>query len=303
MLTVERTKLVSNAYLFRLAVDKNLERFLLSCHYCKSKWFGGSLGDCADRIISDKTISDLVECLIGVFYVLGGLESAVRFCSWLGWNNGLIFTDIVNCDGFYFNGCEDLDSEHLSQLRDFSGNILKYAFHRLEILHEARIHGSFYQQSQKSYQRLEYLGDAILDILVTQHIFFTHCENLSCGLLTKVRSLVVCNSTLAKVSVFAGLHPYILCNGNTGNVSLYEQSMCWTNWDMLHSGECSPPKMLADICESIIGAIFSDCGSLLTTWKAVQPFFEPLFKNVDLFVASHPQTKVRLNTSSHKKYN
>lgn len=61
----------------------------------------------------------------------------------------------------------------------------------------------------ESYQRLEFLGDAVLDFLVTCHVY-EHCGQLSPGELTDLRSALVNNNTLACLSVRLGLHKFLL---------------------------------------------------------------------------------------------
>lgn len=58
-------------------------------------------------------------------------------------------------------------------------------------------------------QRLEFLGDAVLDYLITEHIYHKHPE-LSPGLLTDLRSASVNNDCYARSAVKAELHKHIL---------------------------------------------------------------------------------------------
>ena len=58
--------------------------------------------------------------------------------------------------------------------------------------------------------RLEFLGDAILDYLITKHLY--HLEDhhkLSAGALTDIRSALVCNATLAHWAVENNYHKYL----------------------------------------------------------------------------------------------
>jgi endoribonuclease Dicer len=57
-------------------------------------------------------------------------------------------------------------------------------------------------------QRLEFLGDAVLDFLLTQHLFNEH-KGLTPGLLTKLRSASVNNERYARVAVKHKLHIYL----------------------------------------------------------------------------------------------
>lgn len=58
-------------------------------------------------------------------------------------------------------------------------------------------------------QRLEFLGDAVLDYAVTAHLYFKY-PGLSPGLITDLRSASVNNECYAQAAVRAGLHKHIL---------------------------------------------------------------------------------------------
>lgn len=57
-------------------------------------------------------------------------------------------------------------------------------------------------------QRLEFLGDAVLDILVTRHLYENHRE-VDPGLLTDMRSASVNNDSFALAAVRQNLHPHL----------------------------------------------------------------------------------------------
>lgn len=58
-------------------------------------------------------------------------------------------------------------------------------------------------------QRLEFLGDAVLDYVVTAHLYFKY-PGLTPGLITDLRSASVNNECYAQSAVKAGLHKHIL---------------------------------------------------------------------------------------------
>lgn len=87
---------------------------------------------------------------------------------------------------------------------------LGYTFNNRAYLLEALTHSSYIpNRYTRSYQRLEFLGDAILDFLVTMHIYET-CEHLTPGDLTDLRSAIVNNITFACFSVRCGFHKHLL---------------------------------------------------------------------------------------------
>ena len=60
-----------------------------------------------------------------------------------------------------------------------------------------------------SYQRLEFLGDAILDFLVTQHIYNNCKKDLKPGELTDLRSALVNNNIFAVIAIQNNYHKYL----------------------------------------------------------------------------------------------
>jgi hypothetical protein len=78
------------------------------------------------------------------------------------------------------------------------------------LLLEAFTHPTFSDNTiTGSYQRLEFLGDAILDFLVTQHIYNNCKKDLRPGELTDLRSALVNNNIFAVIAVQNNYHKYL----------------------------------------------------------------------------------------------
>jgi len=93
-----------------------------------------------------------------------------------------------------------------------------------------------------SNERLEFLGDAVLGVVVTDYLFTTHPE-MPEGLLAKVRSAVVSEPTLAKIA---------------GDLGVGEAVRLGKGEDA--SGGRSKASILSDALEAIIGAVYVDGG-------------------------------------------
>lgn len=93
-----------------------------------------------------------------------------------------------------------------------------YSFHDKELLRHALTHSSYTNESkvrghiEPSNERLEFLGDAVLQILVSECLY-ARFPDVAEGMLTKFRQHLVCEGMLSRVAERIGLGEY-LCLGN-----------------------------------------------------------------------------------------
>jgi len=122
---------------------------------------------------------------------------------------------------------------------------LGHTFHHPEHLAMALTHSSFaneHNQSLESNERLEFLGDAVLELAVSESLFHRFPQAHE-GQLTRVRSRLVKEKTLAQVARDMGLNRVILLGRG-------EESQ----------GGRERDSLLADATEALIGAVFLDAG-------------------------------------------
>ena len=120
---------------------------------------------------------------------------------------------------------------------------IEYTFKNKELLKTALTHTSYaYEKHQESNEKLEFLGDSILEFLSSRNLF-THYKNLHEGEMTKVRATVVCEKSLHKIAV----------RHNFGNYLLLGKSEKLT-------GGNKRPAILADSVEAVIAAMYLDGG-------------------------------------------
>lgn len=120
---------------------------------------------------------------------------------------------------------------------------LGYKFRNSLLLGEALTHPSLAYESAKPHfdnQRLEFLGDAVLQLILTQHLFETF-PGFAEGQMTKLRTRIVSRPALEKFAKKIRLGDYLLLGRG-------EES----------SGGRSRSSTLADAYESVIGAIYLD---------------------------------------------
>jgi ribonuclease-3 len=120
-------------------------------------------------------------------------------------------------------------------------DVLDYSFRDVTYLREALTHASGANHRLVSNERLEFLGDAILGAIVCDLLFRKFPEFLE-GELTRIKSIVVSRRTCAKISEKLGFDEFLVLGKGMG------------------AHEATPPSVLADVFESLIGAIFLDGG-------------------------------------------
>ncbi len=123
--------------------------------------------------------------------------------------------------------------------------IIGYTFQNKELIHEALSHSSYANEKKKlrhSNERLEFLGDSVLSIVVSQYLF-EHYPDLPEGELTKIRAALVCEKSLHRFALQIRLGEFLLLGKGEA-----------------HTGGRQRPSILADAFEAVIAAIYLDGG-------------------------------------------
>ena len=125
-------------------------------------------------------------------------------------------------------------------------HIIGYEFSDISYLESAVTHASYTNEQRlrginvQSNERLEFLGDAVLQIVISEYLY-SNFKRYREGALTKMRQQLVCESTLARIAAELGIGDFL----NIGHGE--EITDCRTR-----------PKILADALEAIIGAVYLD---------------------------------------------
>ncbi|EEF27239.1 dicer-1, putative [Ricinus communis] len=144
--------------------------------------------------------------------------------------------------------------------------ILKYKFKNRSLLEEAFTDSSFPGKCF-SYERLEHVGDSVLNLLFTKEHYFKY-PNLPPGALTRLRAANVDTEKLARVAVKHGFHRFLRHKKPLLEEQIREFSQAILEYPLHSNGLVDVPKVLADIVESAIGAVFIDSNSSVdTVWK------------------------------------
>nr|XP_017225094.1 PREDICTED: endoribonuclease Dicer homolog 2-like isoform X3 [Daucus carota subsp. sativus] len=288
ILSIKKNKIISNANLCKLGCRRKLQGLIRNEPFDPKMWIipGDQMEAFHEvqlstttkvftkgiRKIKSKVVADAVEALIGVFLSCDGEPAALSIMTWLG-----IEVDFFNIP------YKRSFSAHPEELINISylESILNYSFTDASLLVEALTHGSFMlPQVPQCYQRLEFLGDSVLDYIITIHLYNKY-PGMSPGLLTDLRSASVNNDCYSLSAVKVGLQKYIL----HASQKLHRQiESSVHNLDPLSMGstfgwesENPLPKVLGDIIESLAGAILVDSGYRKDiVFDSIRPLLEPL---------------------------
>uniref|UniRef100_A0A1D1ZF59 Endoribonuclease Dicer 3a n=1 Tax=Anthurium amnicola TaxID=1678845 RepID=A0A1D1ZF59_9ARAE len=316
-----RSRAVCNATLYKLGISCNLQGYIRDAAFDPRRWVApgqaclrpvhckcdadtskvpmkvkyekgesplviGKACDNGHRWICSKTISDCVEALIGAYYVGDGLSAAFSFMKWLGME--------VDVEPKWVEEAVKSTSlwSFLPKLEEIEvlESKLKYKFSVRGLLLEAITHASQLElDACYCYQRLEFLGDSVLDLLITWHLFKCH-KDIDPGELTDLRAASVNNENFARVAVRNKFQHHlqhgsgILLEQVTNYVKAIEQYD--DSHPLLPPGSSKVPKVLGDIVESIAGAVLIDSNlDLDKVWELFEPLLSPIVTPYDLELA------------------
>ena len=119
-----------------------------------------------------------------------------------------------------------------------------------------------YEQLTESFETLEFMGDSVLGFIITKFLFDRHEEKQE-GFLTKARTKLVRSETLADIALKLGLNDLVIMD---------EKGM--------RNGWNNNPKILEDVFEALVGAIYMDLGLLHAKQFILRIYQDP--KYIDL---------------------
>lgn len=144
---------------------------------------------------------------------------------------------------------------------------IKYEFRNRDYLLEALTHRTYANESKKKMkynQRLEFLGDSVLSLIISDYIFKKYDTGKE-GLLSKVKSSLVSQKSLADISRELKLGDFLLLgHGEEASGGRYRDNM------------------LEDLFEAIVGAIYLDSG-IDSAYQFVMKACNKKLKNLDIY--------------------
>ena len=147
-------------------------------------------------------------------------------------------------------------------MTDFE-NRIGYTFKNKEYLKTALSHSSYaYETHSKSNERLEFLGDSVLSLIVSEKLFLTHRDDDE-GDLSKIRASLVCENGLFELSK---------------KIDLAKEIRLGRGEEM--SGGRERPSVISDAFEALLAAIFLD-SDFYTAKKWLLGLMEDEFLNIN----------------------
>lgn len=158
-----------------------------------------------------------------------------------------------------------MDTQLTTELNERYGIV----FHDVNLLEQAFTHSSYVNEHRylklSDNERLEFLGDAVLELIVSQYLYRQY-PDLPEGKLTKMRAAIVCEDSLSKFAKECHFDRYIFLGKGEEN-----------------SGGRQRPALLCDLFEAFLGALFLD-----QQVAAAKKFIaEVIFPKIDAGAFSH----------------
>ncbi|RAK79873.1 putative RNA helicase/RNAse III [Aspergillus fijiensis CBS 313.89] len=317
---VSRMCLVCNRNLFNTAVQKELYKYIRTQGFSRHTWYPDGLSllrgkdhskqmsSESKHALGEKTIADVCEALIGASLLTGGprhrFDMAVKAVTALvddashkvtSWRD---YQSLYSMPRYQVQTPDGFELDLVRQVEEKLGYSFKYP----RLLRSAFTHPSLPSAWAKvpCYQRLEFLGDALLDMVCVENIFHRFPDR-DPQWLTEHKMAMVSNKYLGALAVKLGLHTHLkhFSNPLQSQITLYAQAIQIAESDSKGAVDYwvdanDPPKCLPDMVEAYLGAIFVDSSF---DFEVVEDFFrrfiQPYFEDMaiyDTFANKHPTT-------------
>ncbi|KAG0086071.1 Dicer-like protein 1 [Podila epicladia] len=303
----QRVEIISNDALREHALRLELFRYVANGKFQRRTWKpvkfvvdGKVKATEEEHLLSNKTLADIVESTMGAALLSGGIESAFACAKALGipFSEFNTWADLERICSDQAQDSEDHAEDRIAR-EAFQDRLhgmetlLHYTFQHPSLAQEAMTHSSTVAHSDCAfnYQRLEFLGDAVLDFLVVSY-YYKKYPNAPPGAIALIKDSSVNNQILGAMAVEWGLGEFLIHMSeslareiqrviveieaiNEKSESGELQGEYWIDLNM--------SKVLGDVVESMLGAVFVDCGfSIARITELFEHLIRPfLDKHVD----------------------
>ncbi|KAI9883737.1 MAG: hypothetical protein M1823_004494 [Watsoniomyces obsoletus] len=190
-LSSRKDQIVANSRLARAAINVGLDKFIITQSFTGRKWRPLYVSDLLNaeaeagykeeeegvhskqrrrREMSTKVLADVVEALIGVAFLEGGFPKALS-CIRTFLGEDISWQPLSNRLDQLYDLTPPTTTSSIPNIKELE-DIIGHTFTRKALLLEALTHPSYNIDTKVvSYQRLEFLGDSLLDQIVVNHLF------------------------------------------------------------------------------------------------------------------------------------
>ncbi|GJJ70535.1 endoribonuclease Dicer [Entomortierella parvispora] len=289
-LHANRIRIISNRALLGIAKKQQLYRYACSTPFHRKSWrparfvVDNKTWDSEQQhMLSNKTLADFVEAILGAAYLCGGVTNGLAAAKALG----VPFEEFELWEDFhavYMNGRATdkvlTTTPHQIQSLNAVERTIGYKFKNPDLFFEAMTHASHIRADSVCYQRLEFLGDAVLDFQVVRYYYHKY-STAPPGVITLIKDASVNNQILGALCLQWELHPYLVHYSPSLIHAIARAAV--TVEAKKERGETSGeywsdiimPKVLGDLVESTLGAVFVDSGF---NFEVVSDLFDRLIR-------------------------
>ncbi|KAJ5674560.1 dicer-like protein 1 [Penicillium maclennaniae] len=317
---VYRMCLICNKNLFNTAIKLRIHEYIRSRGFSRNTWYPPGLTLLHGRNyiphieaesshnLSEKSIADVCEALIAASLLSCGkdhrFDLAVQAITLLVNNENHTATRWADYLSSYTKPTWQLQVADAAE-RDLAKQVfqkLGYRFKFPRLLRSAFTHPSFplFYSKVPCYQRLEFLGDALLDMVCIEFLYHRYPDK-DPQWLTEHKMAMVSNKFLGALAVRLSLHQHLQYVGGPlqGLITHYAEDIQIAEAEADGAMDYwldtrDSPKCLADMIEAYTGAIFVDSEFDFTVVETfftahMRPFFEDM-SLYDTFANKHPTT-------------
>ncbi|KAI9794454.1 MAG: Dicer-like protein 1 [Peltula sp. TS41687] len=315
---VNRMLLICNKNLLNTALKLKLYEYIRSKTFSRRIWYPeepkllqgkgvNKAREAQQHMLGDKSIADVCEAMIGAALLSehqGRFDNAVKAVTVVVDN---VHHTMTKWDDYY--ALYKMPTYQAAQATNSQLDLAKqveqkhdYHFKYPRLLRSAFIHPSYPLSWEKipCYQRLEFLGDSLLDMTCVNFLFYRYPDR-DPQWLTEHKMAIVSNKFLGALCVKLGLHKHLRLNSSAieSRIRAYVQDMEDAEEEAkgapdywIHGRD--PPKALPDVVEAYVGAVFVDSKY---NYGEVERFFEKHIREYfedmsiyDTFANKHPTT-------------
>ncbi|GKY93953.1 hypothetical protein MPSEU_000362200 [Mayamaea pseudoterrestris] len=295
-----RSALGENKRFAEICKALSIDNFIMTASLSRGKWIpaplelvpfaGDTLTGRKGSESNEKLYADVVEALLGLVYLKSGFQAALKVAQEMQATIPWIEND--TSDHLKENQVENADLvRHIATLSGYWFD----SCHHLAI--QALTHPTVWDTESPSYQKLEWIGDAVLS-LATRDWILRHFPDLEVGEMVAIESALVCNESLGFLSFEGDLVRHMRHNDsalpNRLDDYVFTVRVCEKGlWGS------DPPKCIADILEAVLGAIHVH-GGLAQSQKAALHILQPVLDLMsnqcsiirESYFTRHPKSRV-----------